>query len=476
MPFALLLLSCFLSSCAPKGNQQNTIYQATSQTQNSSYYSPADGKKGAALKTAMCQIISSHTTLSYSDLWDCYKTTDVTEDGNIWDMYSNITKYKPGGPAQGRSYSGEGDSYNREHSLPQSWFNEQSPMKTDLYHVVPTDGYVNNRRGNLDLGEVGNVDFKSYNGFSKLGTPTSALRENGCTNGKVFEPNDIYKGDFARIYFYMVTCYEKRISSWQGTRMLNGTAYPGFSKWAKEMLLEWAENDQVSKKETNRQEAVFKLQKNRNPFVDFPGLEQYIWGTWQDSTFSVSNYRNPYGNTRKNPESQKAKGKERNVSQTSNTKSHKGEYVLLKEAPKKWEGTYLIAWRGEDGKVRILDGSLTLLDKSNNAISVNASDCSIASNATTDAAAFQISATSKPNWYSIKSASGFYIGKSIKKNGLEQSKTFSEDFGHQLSIKDGEAILKSVCGYTLRFNDVPSTGNRFRYYNDSQEAILLFKQ
>ena len=86
MPFALLLLSCFLSSCAPKGNQQNTIYQATSQTQNSSYYSPADGKKGAALKTAMCQIISPHTTLSYSDLWDCYKTTDVTENGNIWDM------------------------------------------------------------------------------------------------------------------------------------------------------------------------------------------------------------------------------------------------------------------------------------------------------------------------------------------------------------------------------------------------------
>lgn len=472
MPFTILLLSFFFS-CTQTGSKQNDTFYSIQQEQNTSYYSAANGKKGAALKTAMFKIISSHKTFSYGDLWKCYKETDVTADGYIWDMYSNITKYKPGGPAQGRSYSGEGDSYNREHSLPQSWFNEQSPMKTDLYHVVPTDGYVNNRRGNYDLGEVGEIEFKSYNGFSKLGSPSPTLKKNGCKNNKVFEPNDIYKGDFARIYFYMATCYENRISSWSGTRMLNGTSYPCFSEWAKVMLLQWAMNDPVSKKETDRVEAVFKLQKNRNPFVDFPGLEQYIWGSWQDSTFSISNYRNPYdSNWKPQKESQTPK-----VSKTEVSPKHTEGYILVDKEPKNWEGTYLIAWDEGGGKMRVFDGSLQSLDKANNTISVQSNDgYSIGSNATTDAASFKISATSKPGWYSIRSASGVYIGKSTEKNGLEQNKSYSEAFGHQLSIEGGEAIIKSTCGYTLRFNDVPNNGNRFRYYNGKQKSILLFRK
>lgn len=476
--FALLMLSLCIS-CIEAGNRQNDNYQSTpdehdgnynviAQGQNYSYYASADGKKGAALKTALYSIISSHDELSYSDLWNCYKETDVTDEGYIWDMYSNITKYQPGGPAQGRSYSGEGDSYNREHSVPQSWFNEQSPMKTDLYHVVPTDGYVNNRRGNNDFGEIGSLEYQSYNGFSRLGSPSASLREDGCTDSKVFEPNDIYKGDFARIYFYMATCYENRIASWSGTKMLNGTKYPCFSGWAQKMLLRWAENDPVSKKETDRVEAVCKIQKNRNPFVDFPGLEQYIWGAWQDSIFSLSHYRIPYARTSVPDES--------GSSESETSPIPIGDYVLLESEPQNWEGTYLIAWNEGGNKMRILDGSRQSLDEANNVLSILANDNTIASNANTDAASFQIASTSTKDWYSIRSASGYYIGKSSKKNGLEQSKTYTEVFGHQLSIEDGNAILKSTCGYTLRFNDTQNNGNRFRYYNGSQNPILLFRK
>lgn len=262
----------------------------------SSYYKSADGLKGKDLKTALAGIIYTHTTISYDGLWNAYKTTDKRDDGCVWDMYSSTTNFNHDSDRVG-SYKKEGDVYNREHSLPQSWFNDASPMKSDLYHVYPTDGYVNNRRSNYCFGYVGDVTYASNNSFSKVGHPTTALRNAGCNESYVFEPNDLYKGDFARSYFYMVTAYENQVSSWS-SGMLSGNKYPAFTSWAKSMLLEWSENDQVSEKETDRIEAVYNLQKNRNPFIDFPGLEEYIWGEWQTVAFSVDEYINPYTGTK----------------------------------------------------------------------------------------------------------------------------------------------------------------------------------
>ena len=119
----------------------------------SGYYNAAKGKKGQSLKTALCDVIYSHTTLSYNSLWEAYKTTDLRPDGKIWDMYSDNTNYDPDRGHSG-NYSGEGDMFNREHSVPQSWFKEASPMRTDLFHVIPTDGYINGRRSNNPYGEV----------------------------------------------------------------------------------------------------------------------------------------------------------------------------------------------------------------------------------------------------------------------------------------------------------------------------------
>lgn len=248
------------------------------------YYSSAKGQKGKALKTALYKKIASHTALSYKAVWEAYKKTDVRADGKIWDMYSNVTNYVPGGSAQGANYKGEGDSYNREHSFPKSWFNDASPMYTDLFHLYPTDGYVNNRRSNYPFGETNGETYKSANGFSKLGT---------CTvpgyKGVVFEPNDEYKGDFARTYFYMATAYEDKIAGWHSD-MLAGNDYPAYKDWVITMLLRWAQEDPVSQKEIDRNNAVYKIQGNRNPYIDYPGLEQYVWGSKTSTAFDPDNY------------------------------------------------------------------------------------------------------------------------------------------------------------------------------------------
>jgi len=252
------------------------------------YYHAADGKQGEALKTAMSGIIYNRTEKSYDYLWTAFQSTDVDSNGKIWDMYSNITHYTP--VTTGSSYSVEGDCYNREHSFPQSWFGGKTPMNTDLHHIYPTDGFVNGKRANYPFGETNGNEYKSANDFSKLGTCTYP----GYT-GIVFEPADEYKGDFARTYFYMVTCYEEKLADWYSSNSesrptLDGSTYPGFQTWQLNMLMKWAKNDPVSEKETNRNNAVYTIQNNRNPFIDYPGLEEYIWGTMTTTAFSYDNY------------------------------------------------------------------------------------------------------------------------------------------------------------------------------------------
>lgn len=261
------------------------------------YYKNADGKQGAALKTALCGIIYNRDeggdlNTAYKALWTHFRTTDARADGSVWDMYSNKRAMTFGDDQdKGSGGNNEGEYYNREHSFPNSWFGGKvMPMYTDLHHMYPTDKLVNNKRGNNPFGETNGESFKSANDFSKLGACT--LEGYSKT---VFEPNDEYKGDFARTYFYMVTCYEEKIADWyvnypESQPTLDGNAYPGLSSWQLNMLMKWAKNDPVSEKEINRNNAVYAIQKNRNPFIDYPGLEDYIWGDKMDMTFSYSDY------------------------------------------------------------------------------------------------------------------------------------------------------------------------------------------
>lgn len=272
------------------------------------YYKPADGKKGKELKTALCGVIYDRNeggdlNTAYKALWTHFKTTDAKPNGKVWDMYSNKREMEFGTDQDTGSGNQEGQYYNREHSMPNSWFGGKvMPMYTDLHHMYPTDKVVNNKRGNNPFGETANPSWKSANDFSKLGK---------CTypgyDGVVFEPNDEYKGDFARTYFYMVTCYEEQLPTWytnnaESRPTLDGNKYPGLSDWQLEMLMKWSKNDPVSEKEINRNIAVWDIQKNRNPFIDYPGLEEYIWGDKKDEAFSYDGSASGIQNTEEKDE------------------------------------------------------------------------------------------------------------------------------------------------------------------------------
>lgn len=250
------------------------------------YYDGVANKKERELKTALSTAISSHEQHSYKQLWQDFLTTDMRDDGSVWDMYSSLKQFTFLKEQCG-TYKKEGDCYNREHSFPKSWFHDQYPMYTDLFHLYPTDGKVNGMRGDNPFGETSQPTYASADSLSKLGPCTFP----GYT-GTVFEPADEYKGDFARSYFYMATCYEDSISTWESP-MVADNAYPAFQDWSVNLLLKWCRQDPVSSKEKKRNEAVFGLQQNRNPFIDFPGLEEYIWGYKKDSIFTPDEYH-PY--------------------------------------------------------------------------------------------------------------------------------------------------------------------------------------
>lgn len=240
---------------------------------SATYYDVVDGQKGAALKTALKTIIDDHTERTYKELWTDFRTTDSRPDGKVWDMYSGVTNYVFGDDQNTGNSGPEGTDYNREHAVPNSWFGGKvQPMYTDLFHMYPTDSYVNGMRANYPFGEVGAISKQSVGGFSKLGS--SSL---GGYSGIVFEPADEYKGDFARTYFYMVTRYEDQVEGWSSD-MLCGNSYPAFTDWAINILLKWHRQDPVSEKELHRNNAVFSIQHNRNPFIDYPVFAEFLWG------------------------------------------------------------------------------------------------------------------------------------------------------------------------------------------------------
>ena len=224
---------------------------------------------------------------SYKGLYSAYVKTDTRADGFVRDWYSNATNYRHNVDNAG-NYSKEGDMYNREHSIPQSWFSEASPMVSDVVHVLPTDGYVNNRRSSYLLAEVSSVTYSSKNNYSKLGS----CKTTGYS-GTVFEPNDEIKGDMARIYFYMATCYQDKCTNWtkgEATKVFS-TQNKGLTNWVVDMFMDWSKRDLIDDVETARNNAVQEVQGNRNPFVDYPGLEDYIWGDKQDVPFSYDSYK-----------------------------------------------------------------------------------------------------------------------------------------------------------------------------------------
>lgn len=233
------------------------------------YYYYARGKNKAALKTTLKNISTPMKLLYYGSgegyTWQGFYNTDRNSDNTVKDMYSGVA----------RSYNG----YNSvaemaiEHSFPKSWWGGYENMAfKDLFHLYPADASTNSNKNNLPLG-VASSDIFFNNGVSKIGTNSFGT----VYSGNCFEPADEYKGDFARSYLYISTIYENMENLWQSP-MLTNTTYPVWQPWAIDLLLKWSSEDPVSNKERDRNDAIYAIQNNRNPFIDHPELAEYIWG------------------------------------------------------------------------------------------------------------------------------------------------------------------------------------------------------
>lgn len=236
------------------------------------YYSSLKGKKGAELKTAIHDIIKNAKVLEYSSgkghTWWGFWSTDRDERGYFIDRYSSEKEW-----VKSTSQGAAGAGMNIEHSFPKSWWGgAKSQAYKDLYNLMPCEGKINSTKSNYPMGIV--VSGDKGNGWTKVGKGT---------DGKWYwEPADPWKGDFARGYMYMATAYQDY--NWEGTQahqiLLQG-AYPTLQKWAYTLYIQWAKADKPDALEIKRNNEVAKIQGNRNPYVDFPNLMEYVWG---DST------------------------------------------------------------------------------------------------------------------------------------------------------------------------------------------------
>ena len=263
--FCLLALPCIALADIPKG-----------------YYDTLIGKKKAALKAAVHDAIAEHKKITYGNLWVSYEKVDYLEKTNtqgqhqVMDYYNDKVFYFTG---DGSAVSG----MNKEHVAPQSWWGGGTGIAvgSDLFQVIPSESNANSAKGNYPLGVVkGSVSYS--NPRMKTGKDSN--------NKMVFEPCDEYKGDFARIYFYVATCYPD--VNWESRSDVNVSFkkedYPTLKADILPMLLQWAKNDPVCEWEITRNERVYAEQGNRNPFIDFPYLAEYIWGDSIDFAFDIN--------------------------------------------------------------------------------------------------------------------------------------------------------------------------------------------
>lgn len=274
MVFCVASLYAQVQQLPSQTSQTNSQAQIDAKIKD--YYAVVYGiVDGEELYNRLNRIISNnHHHRGYGELYTYLAKVFEDIDKNIIDFYSsNPNGQNPYNYDRGDrcgTYKQEGDCFNREHIFPQGIFGKRMPMKSDYHHIIPTDGYVNNRRSRFPFGEVGSVSWSSMNG-SKLGRSKTV----GYT-GKVFEPIDEFKGDIARALFYFAVRYGKQGKNWQDPT-LNNTNYKFYKSWYVSMLKEWHEADPVDEFERKRNQKGFEFQKNRNPFIDHPEWVDLIW-------------------------------------------------------------------------------------------------------------------------------------------------------------------------------------------------------
>lgn len=251
------------------------------------YYDAIQGTQDSVLKSTLSLIVRGGTRYEYGinqyhstnnppewvagDLkaygtWQALPFTDRKAGGVVWDMYSNCVRYYP------NKLGDSGCSLNIEHCLPKSWWGGTvNEAYKDLYNLNPSDQRANSQKSNYPPGHVKNAD-KFDNGSFRIAKANTSGYGYIC-----WEPAPEYRGDFARTYFYMATAYE--YLEWTAyPQFISNSTYLMFSDSIQQVLLDWHRADPVSEKELCRADQISSIQGNRNPYIDYPELVEYIWG------------------------------------------------------------------------------------------------------------------------------------------------------------------------------------------------------
>ena len=248
------------------------------------YIHSVQGLNKADLKTALHDLIQPRLVLAYGGgdghTWSGFALTDVMPDGvTVRDRYSEEQRTFDGNKAV--------NGMNIEHIWANSWWGHtENNAYRDLFNLYPADGYANGRKSNNPIGVVdGATSFD--NGVTKVGKSSSYSSDQLIT---AWEPADEWKGDFARTYFYMATTYQHMTDEWQtkeGLLTIDPTSWTTMRPWVYELMLEWAEADPVDDIERARNDVIYGIQGNRNPYVDIPELADYVWGDCAEERFYI---------------------------------------------------------------------------------------------------------------------------------------------------------------------------------------------
>lgn len=231
-----------------------------------SYYSSIDGIDSKYLRGNLHDLIDNNKVLSYGAVWDALDKTDVDpkNSNNVILLYT--------GRSQAKSYKDHGqnddNAWNREHVWAKSRGFGGDPddvrgPATDIHHIRPADRSVNTDRNNRYFDNGG----------------TSHGEATGCKfDSDSWEPRDEVKGDIARMLFYMAVRYEGDDGFADlelNEREPSNYTLPYIGKLS--TLLEWHKQDPVDDFERKRNQVIFDIQGNRNPFIDHPEFVNFMW-------------------------------------------------------------------------------------------------------------------------------------------------------------------------------------------------------
>lgn len=243
------------------------------------YYAPITASGGEELLGQVHDLITT-THKTYTSYNDCKSKGTVTDPGEgnntVMEFYTHIDISSSKWDVSG--------GWNREHVWPKSdsnglWGTDGGG--SDLHHIRPAEKDLNNSRGNKLYGEVGSNGTEEYTSVSNV--------LGGYSSGNTFEPLDNVKGDVARIVMYVYSHYNNYANVHGTTNGSNGGGFfgklnftyimsAGNEEAAQKMLLDWNKLDPVDEIETYRNDAVYQIQGNRNPFIDHPEYADAIWG------------------------------------------------------------------------------------------------------------------------------------------------------------------------------------------------------